>query len=147
MAGLEQAAIESITAGAASWRPEECRFSREHEWARAVGEGVVWVGITEYAAGELGDVVFVSLPQAGQTLGQFDKMGEIESVKAVSDLFAPVSGEVVAANDALLQQPELVNQSSFGAGWMLGVRLAKPSEMDALMDHAAYSAYLSGLSH
>ena len=147
MAGLDQAAIDGITAGAASWLPEACRFSKEHEWARAVGAGVVWVGITDYAAGELGAVVFVSLPQPGRTLGQFDQRGEIESVKAVSDLFAPVRGEVVAVNDALLQQPELVNQSAFGAGWMLGVRLANPAELDALMDHAAYSAYLAGLSH
>ncbi len=147
MAGLDQAAISSIIDTASSWRPEQCRFSKEHEWARVAGDGVVWVGITDYAAGELGDVVFVSLPQAGANLKQFEKFGEIESVKAVSDLYAPISGEVVAVNENLLQQPELVNQAAFGAGWMVGVRLTNAAELDGLMEYAGYTAYLAGLSH
>lgn len=147
MAGLDPNALNAIVAAAAGWTADGCRFSREHEWTREVEPGLVLVGISDYAAGELGDVVFVSVPEVGAQVTQFEKMGEIESVKAVSDLFAPVSGEVVAVNGALLQQPELVNQQAFGGGWMVAVRLAPGAGTEALLDYQGYRDYLAGLHH
>ena len=107
------------------------------------GEAVV--GITDYAAHELGDVVFVQLPKVGSSIKQFEKLGEIESVKAVSDLFAPVSGEIIEVNEALEQNPELVNDSPFEGGWMVKVRLSDPGDAARLLDAASYNDYLGGL--
>ncbi len=117
--------------------PADLRFTKEHEWVRVEGDEAV-VGITEFAAHQLGDVVFVELPAVGRTLAQHATFGVVESVKAVSDLFAPVSGDVVAANDALGGQPELVNSDPYGEGWMLRVKLADAAQVDGLLDAAAY---------
>jgi glycine cleavage system H protein len=117
--------------------PTELRYTKEHEWVRVEGD-VATVGVTQYAADQLGDVVFVDLPEAGRALDQFGTFGVVESVKAVSDLFAPLSGEVVEANAALTSQPELVNSEPYGAGWMLKLRVADAKQVDELLDAAAY---------
>lgn len=122
--------------------PDDLRYSSEHEWARVEGDGVVEVGITHFAQDTLGDVVFVELPDVGSQVGQFDKFGEIESVKAVSDLFSPVSGTVAEVNEKLEQAPELVNADPYGDGWIMRVELDDPSEIDSLMDAATYTATL-----
>jgi glycine cleavage system H protein len=117
--------------------PGDLRYTKEHEWVRVDGDEAT-VGITQYAADQLGDIVFVELPDAGRLLDQFATFGVVESVKAVSDLFAPVSGEVTATNDALAGSPELVNSEPYGGGWMVRLRLAHPAQLDALLDAAAY---------
>jgi glycine cleavage system H protein len=117
--------------------PTDLRYTKEHEWVRVEGD-VATVGVTQYAADQLGDVVFVDLPEAGRSLDQFGTFGVVESVKAVSDLFAPLSGEVVEANAALTSQPELVNSEPYGAGWMLKLRVADAKQVDELLDAAAY---------
>jgi glycine cleavage system H protein len=122
--------------------PPELRYTKDHEWVRVDGDEAT-VGITEYAASELGDIVFVELPDPGKSLAQFATFGVVESVKAVSDLFAPVSGEVVATNDALAGSPELVNGEPYGGGWMIRVHLADPTEADGLLDAAAYDALIA----
>lgn len=120
--------------------PEDRRYSKEHEWALAEPGGLVLVGVTDFAQHELGDVVYVDLPQVGERVAQFAKMGEIESVKAVSDLFSPVSGEVTDVNADLKSAPELVNESPHERGWLIRVKPDDASELDALMDAAAYAA-------
>ena len=117
--------------------PDDRRFTKEHEWVRVEGNEAV-IGITQYAADQLGDIVFVELPSVGKALEQFATFGVVESVKAVSDLFAPVGGEVVGVNDALADKPELVNDQPFGDGWMVRVRLADPAQVDGLLDAAGY---------
>ncbi|HEU4672780.1 MAG TPA: glycine cleavage system protein GcvH [Candidatus Limnocylindrales bacterium] len=119
--------------------PADLRYTKEHEWVRVDGD-VATVGVTEFAAEQLGDVVFVELPQPGRQVDQFAAFGVVESVKAVSDLFAPVSGEVVAANERLASSPELVNQDPYGEGWMVRLRVADASQLDALLDGAGYEA-------
>jgi glycine cleavage system H protein len=119
--------------------PRDLRYTREHEWVRVEGD-LATVGITEYASEQLGDIVFVELPELGRTVTQFAAVGVIESVKAVSDLFAPVSGEVVDANAELANSPELLNGDPFGKGWMLRIRLANARQVDGLLDAAAYEA-------
>ena len=131
--------------GAHTEAPDDRRYYREHEWARLEDGTTAVIGITDYAAEELGEVVFVQLPAPGASVAQFERFGEIESVKAISELFSPVGGEVVAVNEDLLLRPELVNQSPFIEGWMLRIRLTEPGEMDKLMDAAAYRQYLEGL--
>lgn len=126
--------------------PADRRYSKEHEWALLGADGLVTVGITDHAAHELGDVVYVALPKVGDQVAQFQKFGEIESVKAVSDLFSPVTGEVVAVNEALTDAPELVNQSPFGDGWMIAVRPTDPGELGNLLDAAGYQAFLAELA-
>ena len=118
--------------------PDDLRYSKEHEWVRVDGSRAT-IGITSFAAEELGDIVFVELPEVGAVLKQFATFGVVESVKAVSDLYAPVSGEVMEVNDALRDAPELLNSDPFGEGWIAKVELADPSELDALMDAAAYA--------
>jgi len=122
--------------------PTDLRYTKDHEWVRVDGDEAT-VGITEYAAGELGDIVFVELPDAGTKLAQHATFGVVESVKAVSDLFAPLSGEVAATNDALAGAPELVNGEPYGGGWMIRIKLADPSEADGLLDAAAYDALIA----
>lgn len=119
--------------------PADLRYTKDHEWVRVEGDEAT-VGITDYAANQLGDIVFVELPQPGRSLEQFATFGVVESVKAVSDLFAPVSGDVIAANDALTGSPELVNGDPFGDGWMIRVRLKESAEVDGLLDAPAYDA-------
>ena len=122
--------------------PDDLKYSSEHEWARVEDGNTVEVGVTHYAQDTLGDVVFVELPEVGSQVGQFDKFGEIESVKAVSDLFSPVSGTVTEVNDKLEQSPELVNADPYGDGWIMKVELDDSSELDSLMDAATYTATL-----
>jgi glycine cleavage system H protein len=119
--------------------PDDLRYSKEHEWVRADGSQAS-VGITSFAADELGDIVFVELPEPGATLSQFGTFGVVESVKAVSDLYSPVSGTVTEVNEALRDSPELLNSDPFGEGWIVRVDLADPAELDALMDAEAYAA-------
>ena len=118
--------------------PDDLAYSREHEWVRVNGSEAT-IGITSFAAEELGDIVFVELPEIGTTLSQFGTFGVVESVKAVSDLYAPVSGEVTEVNEALRDAPELVNSDPFGEGWLMKVTLSDSSELDALMDAGAYA--------
>ena len=119
--------------------PPELRYTKDHEWVRIDGDEAT-VGITDYAATQLGDIVFVELPQAGRVVEQSATFGVVESVKAVSDLFAPLSGEVLAANDALTGSPELINGDPFGDGWMIRLRLKDSAEVDGLLDASAYDA-------
>ena len=119
--------------------PEDLAYSREHEWVRAEGSRAT-IGITSFAADELGDIVFVELPEVGASLSQFGTFGVVESVKAVSDLFSPISGEVVEVNQALGDSPELLNSDPFGEGWIARVEMSDTAELDALMDAAAYAA-------
>lgn len=121
--------------------PDDLLYHREHDWARVEGEAATF-GITWYAQDALGEVVFFDPPQVGAQVAQDQPYTEIESVKAVSDVFAPLSGEVVAVNNELADKPETVNEDPYGAGWLVKVRLADPSEADALMDAAAYEATL-----
>lgn len=118
--------------------PTDLRYSKDHEWVRVDGSAAT-IGITSYAAAELGDVVFVELPEVGATLRQFATFGVVESVKAVSDLFAPVSGEVTEVNEALRDTPEHINSDPFGAGWVAKLSLTDASGLDELMDADAYA--------
>jgi glycine cleavage system H protein len=124
--------------------PAECKYTKDHEWVRLDGDTAV-VGITTYAQQELGDVVFVELPAVGAGVTQGESFGVVESVKAASDLYAPISGEVLEANGALADAPELVNTAPFGDGWMLKLRPSDPADLDALMDAAAYDSYTETL--
>jgi glycine cleavage system H protein len=117
--------------------PDDLRYSKEHEWVRRDGTTAT-IGITSFAADELGDIVFVELPEVGTSLSQFGSFGVVESVKAVSDLYAPVSGEVTEVNEALRESPELLNSDAFGDGWILRVELSQPDEVDELLDAAGY---------
>jgi glycine cleavage system H protein len=121
--------------------PTDLRYTKDHEWVRVEGEEAT-IGITAYAADQLGDIVFVELPDAGRALDQFAAFGVVESVKAVSDLFAPVSGEVTEANAELGRNPELVNNDPYGAGWMLRVRLGDATQVTDLLDAEAYDALI-----
>ena len=123
--------------------PDDRRYSREHEWVRVEGSAAV-IGITSFAANELGDIVYVELPELGASLAQFASFGVVESVKAVSDLFAPVSGEVAEVNADLRASPELLNSDPFGAGWIAKLTLADPAEMEKLLDSAAYAELTAG---
>ena len=120
--------------------PDDLGYTAEHEWVR-LRDGVARIGITDYAQDALGDVVFVTLPETGTTVGAGETCGEVESTKSVSDIFAPVSGEVVARNEALESTPELVNSDPYGAGWMFEVKLGQGATPD-LLDAAAYAAQL-----
>ena len=122
--------------------PADLSYSKEHEWVRMEGDDVAIVGITEFAQDSLGDVVFVELPEVEAEVEQFDKMGEIESVKAVSDLYSPVGGSVLERNEALVDSPELVNDSPYDEGWMLRIALADSSELGKLMSASEYEAFL-----
>jgi glycine cleavage system H protein len=117
--------------------PDDCRYLESHEWVRRQN-GTARIGISDFAQDELGDVVFVELPSEGDDLAKGDDFGVIESIKAVSDLYAPASGTVTAVNDSLLDEPELVNEEPFGAGWMLEVELDDESELEDLLSPEAY---------
>jgi glycine cleavage system H protein len=125
--------------------PEDLKYSDEHEWLRMEDDTAV-IGITHFAQDSLGDVVFVELPEVGSDVSQFEKMGEIESVKAVSDLYSPVGGKVIEVNDSLADSPELVNDSPYGDGWMLKVELADSSEIERLMSASEYDTLIESES-
>lgn len=122
--------------------PDELRYTEEHEWVR-VADDEATVGITDYAQSELGDVVFVELPQLDRELKRGDQLASVESVKAVSEVYAPISGRVVAVNTALLERPELLNQSPYEKGWMARMKLGDPSELGSLMNAAQYAAFVA----
>jgi glycine cleavage system H protein len=122
--------------------PADRRYTKEHEWVR-VADGVGTVGLTDYAQDQLGDIVYVDMPASGTAVKQFDKLGEIESVKAVSDLYSPVSGEVVDVNEAVNDHPELVNESPYEEGWLVRLRLADPAELEALLTAEQYDALVA----
>lgn len=123
--------------------PSDLLYTEEHEYLKAGGEEAIYlVGVTDYAQGELGDVVYVELPEVGASFGKMETFGTIEAVKAVSDLYCPVAGEVVEVNGALEDDPALVNSDPYGAGWMIKLRLSDPTELDALMDAASYAEHV-----
>ena len=123
--------------------PDDVHYSKDHEWARQEGETVV-VGISDYAQDQLGDIVFVELPEKGGKLAQGEEFGSVESVKAVSELFAPVSGEVVEINTALEDSPELVNENPYTDGWMLKIKTDSSDPLANLLDRSAYVSMLKG---
>jgi glycine cleavage system H protein len=128
--------------------PTDRRYSKEHEWARVESPGLVVMGITHYAQDQLGDVVYVELPSPGAEVNQFQKLGEIESVKAVSDLFAPIGGKIVETNGELEGQPELVNDDPTGDGWMIKLRAENvDDEMTNLLSAEEYEAFLESEAH
>ena len=119
------------------------RYSEDHEWARLDGDAAI-IGISKHAAEQLGDVVFVELPEVGRQVAKGDEFAVVESVKAASDVYAPVSGEVVAVNQALEESPETVNAAPEGDGWFVRLKLSDPSELEAMMDADAYSQFIEG---
>ena len=123
--------------------PEQLRYSSDHEWISRDGTRVR-VGITDYAQDALGDVVFVQLPTVGDAVERGATLGEVESTKSVSDIYAPVSGTVVAVNDTLTESPQLLNEDPFGEGWLCEIEASSPGEVDELLDAAAYSALIEG---
>ncbi len=123
--------------------PADLHYTEEHEYVKPTDQdGVYLVGITDYAQGELGDVVFVELPDTGSSFARMDVFGTIEAVKAVSDLYAPVAGEVVEVNASLDDDPSLVNTDPYGAGWMIRIKVSDPSEVEGLLDADAYRAFI-----
>lgn len=121
--------------------PPDLKYTKEHEWVRVDGDAGT-IGITDYAQDQLGDIVFVELPEVGKQVTYMQKFGEIESVKAVSELFAPVSGEVIEGNDALNDNPQWVNDDPYGDGWMLRIRLSNVGELDALLSADEYERFV-----
>ncbi|MCO5725662.1 glycine cleavage system protein GcvH [Robiginitalea marina] len=117
--------------------PSELKYTKDHEWVRVEGD-VATIGITDFAQGELGDIVYVEVETLDETLDKEEVFGTVEAVKTVSDLFLPVSGEIIAFNEALEEEPEKVNEDPYGEGWMIRVRMSDPSELEALMDADAY---------
>jgi glycine cleavage system H protein len=124
--------------------PEELKYTEEHEWVQRTGEATVRIGITDYAQEQLGDVVFVQLPELGERVDVGQTLGEVESTKSVSDIYAPLAGEVVARNDSLDQQPDLVNSDPYGEGWMIELRLDDPTAVDDLLEASAYQELAAG---
>lgn len=122
--------------------PAELRYTDSHEWIREEGGGIVSVGITDYAQEALGDVVYVELPEVGDVINTGDEAGLVESVKAASDIFAPVSGTVVAVNEELADAPQIINSSPYGDGWFFKIKLSDPDELDDLLDADAYQDVL-----
>jgi glycine cleavage system H protein len=123
--------------------PEDVKYSKDHEWARSEGDTVT-IGINDYAQDQLGEIVFVELPSVGDTFSVEDEFGSVESVKAVSEMYMPISGEIVAVNENLEDAPELVNEDCYQGGWIIKVKPSDPGELDALMDKAAYLEMLKG---
>ncbi len=121
--------------------PAELRYTKEHEWIRVEGD-VAYVGITDYAQSELGEIVFVDINTEGETVNQNEVFGSVEAVKTVSDLNMPVTGEVLEVNETINDQPELVNNDPYGEGWMIKIQVADPAELDTLLDAAAYQALI-----
>ena len=127
--------------------PNDRKYTKEHEWIKVDGQasGQAVTGITEYAQDQLGDIVYFDLPKPGDALKQLEKMGEVESVKAVSDLYSPVTGEVLEANENLLDHPELANEDPFDKGWLIKVSISDPTQLDSLMSADEYEAFIGGL--
>jgi glycine cleavage system H protein len=124
--------------------PDDLRYSKEHEWARTESDGRIRVGITDFAQDALGDVVYVDLPEPGARVTAGQPLGEVESTKSVSDVYAPVSGTVVERNGALEGTPELVNQQPYGDGWLVAIEASDPAELDRLLDGPAYREHVGG---
>ncbi|MFI5910526.1 glycine cleavage system protein GcvH [Dactylosporangium sp. NPDC051541] len=124
--------------------PDDLRYTAEHEWLAASGEGTFRVGITHYAQDSLGDIVFVQLPEAGTAYEAGAALGEVESTKSVSEIYAPVAGEVVAVNPALEGAPELINSDPYGEGWLVELKVTDPAAVDALLDAKAYGSLTAG---
>jgi glycine cleavage system H protein len=124
--------------------PNDLQYTEEHEYVRRAADGTVEIGVTDYAQGELGDVVYIELPKVGAKFAKHDVFGTIEAVKAVSELFAPVAGEVVAINERLDKEPALVNSDPYGAGWMIRVRPSSAGDLDGLLKADAYSKHIGG---
>jgi glycine cleavage system H protein len=123
--------------------PKDLRYTEDHEYVKSTDDAnVVAIGVTDYAQGELGDIVFIELPKVGTTFGAHDVFGTVEAVKAVSELYSPLAGEIVAVNDRLDKEPALVNTSPYGDGWMIKLRLKNPSDLSAMLDASAYAAHL-----
>lgn len=123
--------------------PGDLHYTEEHEYVRNGKDGTAEIGITDYAQGELGDIVYIELPKVGTKFSKHDVFGTIEAVKAVSELFSPLTGEVVAINDRLDKEPALVNSDPYGAGWMIRVKPSNPAEMDTLLDSGEYGKHIS----
>ncbi len=121
--------------------PENLKYTKEHEWARIEGD-IAIIGITDYAQGELGDIVYLELPEVGSEIAKDESFGTVEAVKAVSDLYAPLSGEVVEVNEALQDAPETVNSDPYGEGWLIKVKIKNPGEIDDLLDSTDYKALI-----
>ena len=124
--------------------PEDLRYSSEHEWARRLDGGRIRVGITDFAQDALGDVVYVDLPAVGATVAGGEAVGELESTKSVSEMYAPVAGTVTAVNEALTDNPQLLNEDPYGEGWLCEIEMTDPAALDAMMDAAAYLALTEG---
>ena len=118
--------------------PADLKYTKEHEWLRDNGDGTATIGITDFAQGELGDIVFVELEEAGFEFSQDDTFGTVEAVKTVSELFAPVDGEIIELNEALEDNPELVNDDPFGDGWMIKIKLSDPTQLEELLSAEEY---------
>ncbi len=126
--------------------PNDRKYTREHEWIKVEDSGSqALTGITEYAQDQLGDIVYFELPKSGDAVKQFEKMGEVESVKAVSDLYSPISGEVLEANEKLIDHPELANEDPFEEGWLIRVSIADPAELGSLMSAEDYETFIGSL--
>jgi glycine cleavage system H protein len=122
--------------------PNDLKYTEEHEYVRKGKDGIAEIGISDYAQGELGDIVYIELPKVGAKFGKHDVFGTIEAVKAVSELFAPIAGEVIAINERLDKEPALVNTDPYGAGWMIKVKPSNPSELDALLGSDDYTKHI-----
>lgn len=127
-------------------RPKNLRYLKTHEWARLEGE-FAWIGITDYAVSHLNEVVFLDLPEVGTDVMMNEPFGEIESIKTVADLYAPITGQIVAKNDELVQELDILTKDPFGKGWMLKVRMEKPAEFEGLLDDAAYQKAINAEKH
>ncbi|MEO0321440.1 MAG: glycine cleavage system protein GcvH [Myxococcota bacterium] len=123
--------------------PSDLRYTKDHEWARLLDDGIAEVGVTSYAVEQLGDVTLVDLPEAGSDVQAHERFGDIESVKTVSELFAPVSGEIVEVNDELEGSPELVNEAPYDKGWMVRIKMNDPGEFESLMEPPGYEDFVS----
>ena len=126
--------------------PKDCKYTQEHEWIRPEPENRGEMGLADYAQTQLGDIVFLDLPTPGTQVEQHKKMGEVESVKAVSDIFSPASGKVLEVNQTVIDEPKLVNEDPYGAGWLVKLELSKPSELDNLMDIDKYDELVAKLA-
>ena len=123
--------------------PEDRKYSKDHEWIVLDSDGTARIGVSDFAQEQLGDVVFIELPDVGANFSQFDKMGEVESVKAVSDLYVPASGEITEVNHQVISNPELLNEDPYNQGWLVKVRLNNPEELDSLLDSKSYINIIS----